>query len=434
MFVYDLSCAKKTSLPDISEWLTPRFDGLGNLLFDQYHHPHNFKTDFPEYVYTYDELLIMKNKLNSEKSALNTITSRNYNRITNCFRSHNLLKSPNGILCREYGAEIVSNSWLKMYELMTYLQKSLIKVNSSKNKKYNTCHFAESPGNFLLAINHYLKINYPKIEWNWLANSYRSLYLDGFKKSNYLDDQYGLIKQYKRKWMFGSDGDGDITSPSNIISFKQETLKYFKGNVHFVTSDVKYVPTQINYDEEENYNISAHLGQLLCALTILSPGGTMILKKFTFYESSSISLLFIMSTCFDKLLVVKPETSKPANSEVYLVGLGYKANLSELQINHLLNILNYIRNLNNEYGPPAIFKKNDIPISFVKKIIDMNRILCENQIIGLRYDINLYMKYRTTGINKIYKDFSKIRDEVAQNWIDKMQIQILNKNDRMLIQ
>lgn len=441
MFVYDLSLnnvkGKRNKLPALTEWLNPNFSGMGNLLFDdEMHHPKNFKHDFPEHVYQYDELIQMKNLLNQEKTPLDLINNTPENmakffRITNCFRSHDLLRGNNGFLCQEYNAEIVTNAWLKMFENMSFLDEILTKINKSKDPTFNTFHLAEAPGNFILAINHYLKTNYPKIEWNWMANSYRDLYSSS---THYLEDVYGLINKFRNKWLFGSDGDGDITSPANIISFRQELLKQFKGETHFVTSDVKYLPNGINYDEEENYNIPVHLGHLLSALTILSPGGTMMLKEFTFFEASSISLLYLMANCFDRLLIVKPETSKPANSEVYIFGIGYKANLTELQIERLFSILAYIRYLNNENGSPALFKRDVIPTSFVQKIIDFSKKLIDIQIPNLRKNIELYQKYIGTAPGKICRDFSVIREKMARDWIKKTQIQPISQNDKIGIE
>ena len=52
-------------------------------------------------------------------------------------------------------------------------------------------------------------------------------------------------------------------------------------------------------------------------------GGSYILKMFTLFEHSSVSLLYLLMISFEELHVFKPCTSKEGNSEVYIVALRY---------------------------------------------------------------------------------------------------------------
>ena len=45
-----------------------------------------------------------------------------------------------------------------------------------------------------------------------------------------------------------------------------------------------------------------------------------------FFKPFSRMLLFMLKDVFDELYISKPATSRPGNSEVYLVGKGYKPN------------------------------------------------------------------------------------------------------------
>lgn len=433
MFIFDLTNPtgkNQYKLPDVSKWFSPNFTSLGDVVFNLCNEPKNFKIDFPDYVYTYDKLYEMKQKLNEAKKPMDKINStaegsKKYYLINNSTDSYDALRGDRGVLAQEYNAEIVTNAWLKMYETMDIMKEYLEKLNRS-SQTFNSCHFAEAPGNFLLAINHYIKTNMPKISWDWLASTYRDLYNE---KSMYLDDAYGIIYKYQNKWIYGADGDGDITSPANIVSFKQDSTKL--GKINLVTSDVKYAPKNMNYDEEENYNIPVHLGHLMCALTILSQGGIMMLKEFTFYESSSVSMLYLMSCCFDKLLIVKPFTSRSANSEVYIFGIGYKKNLTNQMIEKLLKMLGYIKYLNNENGSPAIFTKNDIPEHFVKRVEELNSTLLETQLPAIKKNINSYEEHKNDDINKMYRDASSNRDKIAREWIKLNNVKPLNTSSKL---
>lgn len=422
-------------LPLAHKWLTPKYHGSGDFLVRSYsggdagNDPNNWRQDFPEYDYQYPDLLQIKKEINNSKKQLDKLSSndlKQYAAITARTRLHDTLRGKRGKLAITYNAEVVTNAWMKMYEMMQSIDPILEKIAAKKtNKIFQSVHFAEAPGNFMLAINHYLTSNHPEIDWEWYANSYRDT-----GRKIYLEDNYGLMRKYPKKWWFGSDGDGDITSPDNIRSFAHQAERV--GRFHLMTSDVKYVPPDVNYDEEEAINIPVHLGHVLCALVTLKKEGSMILKHLTLCESQTVSLLWILACCFQQLYIVKPETSKPANSEVYIVGHGYKKNITSIEINHLYNILRYCRYMNDGTGSPSIFLREDIPTEFVQMIVDAMIHIKDHQIAALNRDIAMYKKYRNSRYNKINQDMEDIRDKTADAWIEKQKIKPLPSNRKML--
>ena len=62
----------------------------------------------------------------------------------------------------------------------------------------------------------------------------------------------------------------------------------------------------------------------------------MVLKMFTLFEVQSMGLLYILGCAFEELWVTKPATSKAGNSEVYVIGKGYKP-LSSAFLQRLLS-------------------------------------------------------------------------------------------------
>lgn len=53
-------------------------------------------------------------------------------------------------------------------------------------------------------------------------------------------------------------------------------------------------------------------------------GGTFVLKMFTMFECNTLCRMFILCCAFDSVHIKKPVTSKPGNSEMYVVCTGYK--------------------------------------------------------------------------------------------------------------
>lgn len=58
------------------------------------------------------------------------------------------------------------------------------------------------------------------------------------------------------------------------------------------------------------------------ARQILKPGGDMLVKVF--HGQGSEDFLKELRTCFDKVVVRKPEASRPRSREVYMLGRGYR--------------------------------------------------------------------------------------------------------------
>jgi cap2 methyltransferase len=443
MLIFDISF--KNQLPPESHWLTPIYAGEGDTTFkvltklDSPSVPQKWKTEFPLFAQQIPEFYNLKEKLNKVKQKIDKIfddpqTYKKYEIITDVIRLHDDLRTKNGKLVNEYNAEIATNAWMKMYELCTLLDPVFKKYTPAKNqteKILNSFHIAEAPGTFILAINHYLANHFPSLNWKWLANSYRDLYFNKkLSNTHYLQDSYGLIKKYYDNWVFGADGDGDITSPANIASFKLAIQKKL-GSIQLITSDVKFVQQKINFNEEERYNIPVHMGHLLCSLELLEKGGTMILKEFTFFEQSSLSLLYLASYCFDQLLLVKPETSRAANSEVYIIGIDYKKNLTPIQFAHLYKVLNYIRTLNTDEGSPSLFTKKDIPKEFLDKVYNATKKICEYQTVQIERNLRLFEECKDTPIQEIRKNMTTIRAKTANEWIYRVKIQPLSESRKI---
>ena len=436
---YNISHVGKVA--SIGRWINPTYGGSGDLIVREFigevvNDPKNFKADFPDYCYVYKELHELKRVLNECKNRLNPIKDdvkdeKVYSIITNLVRVHDDLRGQTGVIVTRYGGEIVTNAWLKMYELCSFIGPLLAakstKVVAGKTVKklpdFSSFHIAEAPGNFVLAINHYICTNHPA-RWQWHANSYKNLY---GSKDSYFDDKYGLIEAYPKKWLFGADGDGDITSSDNIKSFAYA----LGGSVDLVTSDVKYVPAEIDFDEEENINIPVHLGHFLASIETLARGGIMILKEFTFFEAQSISLLWLMNCCFDELWVVKPVTSRPANSEVYIVGVGFNG-LRVAQVERLHNLLKYIRFLNKASGSPALFMREDVPDEFVQKIVAVMKELVEMQSASINRNLELWQKYKRVPYRMIKDQYRNERKQLADEWIDANKLKKLESNNRMM--
>ena len=68
-----------------------------------------------------------------------------------------------------------------------------------------------------------------------------------------------------------------------------------------------------------------HYCEMVTALGVLAPGGSFILKAFTGFEHPTVCALYLLGCLFAEVHVYKPATSKPGNSETYIIGKRFKA-------------------------------------------------------------------------------------------------------------
>jgi cap1 methyltransferase len=62
-----------------------------------------------------------------------------------------------------------------------------------------------------------------------------------------------------------------------------------------------------------------YLCQFLTALSVLRVGGNFVCKLFDIFTPFSVGLIYLMYLCFDRICIHKPVTSRPANSERYII-------------------------------------------------------------------------------------------------------------------
>jgi cap1 methyltransferase len=118
--------------------------------------------------------------------------------------------------------------------------------------------------------------------------------------------------------MYGHDGTGDILNPDNMRHFISAMASCAQDGVDLVVADggVESVVDQ------ESAIASLGLSQTIIALSVLCPHGNFVMKLFDVVSTFTVDILMILTRCFDKVTLVKPVASRPANSERYLYSLG----------------------------------------------------------------------------------------------------------------
>lgn len=123
--------------------------------------------------------------------------------------------------------------------------------------------------------------------------------------------------------IYGPAGTGDICDEATQNEFIERVMRATDGEgVSFVLADGGFdVRGQEN--AQELLSRQLYLCQTLVALSVLARDGRLVLKLFDVFTKFSVGLLYVLHKCFAKICILKPYTSRPANSERYVVCTGF---------------------------------------------------------------------------------------------------------------
>ena len=201
----------------------------------------------------------------------------------------------------------LSRSYFKMIEIWDLLDLS---ANA-------TAHSAEGPGGFLEAIQDRL-VGGPPVPMIAMTLKSTERTVPGWRKSQ------AFLQSYPEVLVtYGADGTGNLYNLANQTAFTAAAIAH-TGLVDVYTADGGF-DFSADFNGQENTVQRLLIAEALAGLTTLKQGGTMILKLFDMKNKATLDFVWALSTCFDRTGLVKPYTSRPANSERYWIGKGFRS-------------------------------------------------------------------------------------------------------------
>ncbi|XP_053664734.1 cap-specific mRNA (nucleoside-2'-O-)-methyltransferase 2 [Anopheles marshallii] len=321
--------------------------------------------------YDVDALQDQKRRLNEVKNRLNDFEISDWHQHTR--KRSSLLPILNELRYR-IKAEFVTQAFAKLYECVSAYDL----INTELRELYSV-HLCEAPGAFVTGLNHYIRLHCaPRTQWNWFACTLNPYY-EGNCPGNMIPDDRFILHTLD-SWCFGADGTGDIMVRENRNTIIRRRQRF--PSVHLVTADGSIDCLNVPEEQEERV-AKLHLAEAVLALSLLSPGQHFVLKMFTLFEHSSVSLLFLLNHCFDELHVFKPCTSKPGNSEVYIVAKYYRDPDGIDQ--YLEKIYTNLHNNSN-----AIFDQTTVSESFLEQLRNCTTHFVQWQTDVIESNIRFY--------------------------------------------
>lgn len=382
----------------------------------------------PGFVIPNDEFKSINQKVNEEKTKLDQIPEQKMRFVRKLLDVYDGVKHR---LKHKFGMKISSNASAKMYELIDDLKL----IDGDYVRAF--CN-AELPGAFISAINHYVKAVRSEADFDWLASSY---YPDGTDKtSTILGDYYGIYDKYRVKWMMGphpnalSLGEsevenfkpltGDLMDPVVINRLCEGVKKIFHKSegATIYTSDAG-IDVSNDYSKQEESTLVLNFGQAICGILSLAVGGSFVTKQFTFCTPFNRSLIAVLASLFDEFYITKPLTSRPANSEVYLVGKGFRGVSNEIAA-----------------GLMNRFKTGfESPLIPMEKFRDVDAVLLRaaqqiherQQIAFLAEMVDVYKKYGC-ALACVDKSLANQREHIIDEWFANRTIRQIDKDAQLV--
>ena len=292
--------------------------------------------------------------------------------------------------------EPLSRSFFKMVEMSNlYLQDYSIK--NSKDR-VRTLHLAEGPGGFIEG-------------WRYFRNYYKNDVLYGItlisdnKEIPSWKKSINFLKHNPQiKISYGIDGNGDLYNYKNIYYLGS---RLGNNSIPIITGDGGF-DFSVGYNNQEMYASKLIFGQIIAALKCQSLDGTFIVKFFDINNLLTLDLLFLLQCCYKKIEIYKPFTSRVANSERYIICIGFKG-INNYYLDRLISILVIWNNLPEGIIIDRIFK--NVPNKFYNYINKINWSIIKQQvdyinktisIINNNYDSNWYIKNEEQQYSNAY--------------------------------
>lgn len=214
--------------------------------------------------------------------------------------------------------------------------------------------------------------------------------IPGWKKSKYfLSKHDNIIIEY------GADNTGDLCNVDNLWYCYDK----YNGSIDFVTGDGGF-DFSVDFNKQEIMANKLIFCQICFALAIQKKGGTFVLKIFDIFTQATIDMLYILSSFYEKVYIVKPHTSRFANSERYIVCKNFKLSNTFYIIKHLSNLLPLL----TENCKIERFLNIDIPCVYKNKLEDINAIIGQQQLENILSTLYLLDNNKQDKVENIKKN------------------------------
>ncbi|XP_075677686.1 cap-specific mRNA (nucleoside-2'-O-)-methyltransferase 2-like [Dermatophagoides pteronyssinus] len=344
---------------------------------------------------------------------------------------------------------LLTRAWIKFYDILCTF--NLIDNNNDDDEDSNNIRvlfLCEAPGAFINATNHFIKSRLQdSVNFEWIANTLNPYYEQIDRRNCIWMDWFIREPKCFQNWFFGHSNKGDILEVSYLKSLNDYLKKRFHSNDNddnndgtfdLITGDGAFDCFDC-FDRQEESVFPLITAEIKISLENLRNGGNMVIKFFTFFNCKTISLLFLLSNCFDNVYCYKPIASKKGNSEIYIIGKGFHRQHYLLKWSDKLKIINQfpiglqelisdIFNQSMIIDQTLIIDRKLIPNEFIEKICKIVTNLAVKQMQAINYNIRLFKSLTTEIIDEIEQS----KQSLANTFIQQFKLFPIDKSKRIV--
>lgn len=266
----------------------------------------------------------------------------------------------------------LSRSYFKMIEMLNTFNMNF------GLKPMRSFHLAEGPGGFIEALCNTRKNSRDVYIGMTILDELNDNNIPGWKKSD------AFLKKNENVYIeCGADNTGNILSMENL----EYCRKKYGSSMDFVTGDGGF-DFSMDFNKQEISISQLLFAQVCFAVVLQKKGGSFVLKVFDSFMQHTIDILYILSSFYDKVYIIKPQTSRYANSEKYIVCRDFLFSNHE----HFYPFLQ--KTFEAMLAVPSdkyIHRFLNLPLSyyFISKLEEYNSILGQQQIENIHYTTSL---------------------------------------------
>jgi len=342
---------------------------------------------------TQDKELIVLSKslqyyLNTNKKKINEVIDDwdTYKKYTNPYEYiHTSLSSTNKISISKI--KPLSRSFYKMIEICSLFNFFDNYNNPTPIKSF---HLAEGPGGFIEAFV-YIRNN-PNDTYYGMTLISDNMNIPSWKKSKlFLQKNKNVVIES------GITNTGDLMSKKNLLY----CLDKYNNSMNVVSGDGGF-DFSVDFNNQEQICTNLIFAQICFAIAIQKQGGSFVLKVFDIFTQASIDLLYILSNCYEKVYIIKPNTSRVANSEKYIICKNFVLENSKpfvLRLSKIYDVMDCEKTMENEIRR---FLNINISHYYINKLEEINAIFGQQQIENINATFNLIGNTKNDKI-ELYK-------------------------------
>jgi hypothetical protein len=192
-----------------------------------------------------------------------------------------------------------------------------------------------------------------------------------------------------------------IREENNDLNLGFENLEEYNNAIVSGTNNIHF----LYYENSSNKNVTLDLVKfIVLLLQKQKSGGFCIIKIDNLFYKPMVDVLYLLSSFYEKMYVIKPNTSLLTNFEKYVVCKYFTSDFERIKL-YYENLEHFLEKFCDHSLKISNIVKDEIPYYFINKIEEANIIVGHQQLESLDQVVNILKnKNREDKIESLKKN------------------------------